>query len=223
VRCLSHTHTHASTHRHSARKTLTHQPSAPRANTRPQSTKIFVNGVWIGIHREPQTLVRTLRHLRRRVDINTEVRAAGWCVCVCMCQRVRPTQPHTHAHAGAHAHADAHARTHMRTRTHTRVHTHAHTHVHTRTRTHARARQVGVIYDIPLKELRLFTDYGRASRPIFVVDDQRLLIKKEDIIKLQVRARMGACPAHGRTCLNSAHVFGFDGVGWNDQGALRLH
>ncbi|KAF5833422.1 RNA polymerase II second largest subunit [Dunaliella salina] len=82
----------------------------------PQSTKVFVNGVWIGIHREPQTLVRTLRHLRRRVDINTEV---------------------------------------------------------------------GVIYDIPLKELRLFTDYGRASRPIFVVDNQHLLIKKSDIIKLQ--------------------------------------
>ena len=46
--------------------------------------------------------------------------------------------------------------------------------------------QVGVIYDIPLKELRLFTDYGRASRPIFVVDNQRLLIKKSDIMKLQV-------------------------------------
>jgi hypothetical protein len=46
--------------------------------------------------------------------------------------------------------------------------------------------QVGVIYDIPLKELRLFTDYGRASRPLFIVDDQRLLIKKSDIIRLQV-------------------------------------
>ena len=28
---------------------------------------------WVGIHREPQTLVRTLRHLRRQVDVNTEV------------------------------------------------------------------------------------------------------------------------------------------------------
>ena len=45
---------------------------------------------------------------------------------------------------------------------------------------------MGVIYDIPLKELRLFTDYGRASRPLFIVDDQKLLIRKEDIIKLQV-------------------------------------
>ncbi len=46
--------------------------------------------------------------------------------------------------------------------------------------------QVGVIYDIPLKELRMFTDYGRASRPLFIVDNQSLLIRKTDIIKLQV-------------------------------------
>mmetsp|Transcript_20952 Transcript_20952/g.45838 ORF Transcript_20952/g.45838 Transcript_20952/m.45838 type:complete len:1183 (-) Transcript_20952:1037-4585(-) len=84
----------------------------------PQSTKIFVNGVWVGIHREPQTLVRTLRHLRRQVDVNTEV---------------------------------------------------------------------GVIYDIPLKELRLFTDYGRASRPLFIVENQRLSIRKSHIIRLQNR------------------------------------
>ncbi|GFH26374.1 DNA-directed RNA polymerase subunit beta [Haematococcus lacustris] len=47
--------------------------------------------------------------------------------------------------------------------------------------------KVGVIYDIPLKELRLFTDYGRASRPLFIVDEQQLLIKKHTIIKLQNR------------------------------------
>jgi DNA-directed RNA polymerase II subunit RPB2 len=46
---------------------------------------------------------------------------------------------------------------------------------------------VGIIYDIPLKELRLFTDYGRTSRPLFIVDNQRLLIQKEHIIQLQVR------------------------------------
>ncbi|KAL6757113.1 RNA polymerase II second largest subunit [Haematococcus lacustris] len=83
-----------------------------------KATKVFVNGMWMGIHREPQTLVRTLRALRRKVDVNTEV---------------------------------------------------------------------GVIYDIPLKELRLFTDYGRASRPLFIVDEQQLLIKKHTIIKLQNR------------------------------------
>jgi DNA-directed RNA polymerase II subunit RPB2 len=38
----------------------------------PHSTKIFVNGVWVGIHRDPADLVRTLRELRRKVDITTE-------------------------------------------------------------------------------------------------------------------------------------------------------
>ena len=38
-----------------------------------QATKIFVNGVWVGVHRDPGMLVRTLRQMRRQVDINTEV------------------------------------------------------------------------------------------------------------------------------------------------------
>ena len=38
-----------------------------------QATKIFLNGVWLGVHRNPQELVRTLRQMRRQVDINTEV------------------------------------------------------------------------------------------------------------------------------------------------------
>ncbi|PIA55356.1 hypothetical protein AQUCO_00800242v1 [Aquilegia coerulea] len=84
----------------------------------PQATKIFVNGCWVGIHRNPELLVRTLRQLRRQVDVNTEV---------------------------------------------------------------------GVIRDIRLKELRLYTDYGRCSRPLFIVEKQRLLIKKKDIRALQQR------------------------------------
>eukprot|EP00250_Pteridium_aquilinum_P022160 c25312_g1_i2 orf=642-4202(+) len=82
----------------------------------PQATKIFVNGCWVGIHRDPELLVRTLRQLRRQVDVNTEV---------------------------------------------------------------------GVVRDIRLKELRLYTDYGRCSRPLFIVEKQRLLIKKSDIRALQ--------------------------------------
>lgn len=35
----------------------------------PQATKIFVNGCWVGIHRNPDMLVSTLRRLRRRVSI----------------------------------------------------------------------------------------------------------------------------------------------------------
>lgn len=47
--------------------------------------------------------------------------------------------------------------------------------------------EVGVIRDIRLKELRLYTDYGRCSRPLFIVEKQRLLIKKKDIRALQER------------------------------------
>lgn len=39
----------------------------------PESTKVFVNGKWLGIHRDPATLVKTLRELRRKMDVNTEV------------------------------------------------------------------------------------------------------------------------------------------------------
>ena len=52
---------------------------------------------------------------------------------------------------------------------------------------------MGVIYDIPLKELRLFTDYGRASRPLFIVDNQRLLVRKSHIMKLQNREETDYC------------------------------
>ena len=40
-----------------------------------QTTKVFVNGVWVGIHRNPTMLVQTLRQMRRQVDISTEVSA----------------------------------------------------------------------------------------------------------------------------------------------------
>ncbi|GAB4814750.1 hypothetical protein N2152v2_001796, partial [Parachlorella kessleri] len=88
----------------------------------PKSTKIFVNGVWVGIHRDPQMLVRTLRSMRRQVDINTEV---------------------------------------------------------------------GVVHDIRLQELRLYTDYGRCCRPLFIVEGQSLLVKKRDIIMLANREETG--------------------------------
>ncbi|KAI7738156.1 hypothetical protein M8C21_007539 [Ambrosia artemisiifolia] len=47
--------------------------------------------------------------------------------------------------------------------------------------------EVGVVRDIRLKELRIYTDYGRCSRPLFIVKNQRLLIKKKDIQTLQQR------------------------------------
>lgn len=33
------------------------------------ATKIFVNGCWVGIHRDPEQLMNTLRKLRREMDI----------------------------------------------------------------------------------------------------------------------------------------------------------
>ena len=35
--------------------------------------KIFVNGNWVGVHRDPKNLVDTFRSLRRMVDIDAEV------------------------------------------------------------------------------------------------------------------------------------------------------
>ena len=33
------------------------------------STKIFVNGCWVGIHRDPDQLMSTLKRLRRQMDM----------------------------------------------------------------------------------------------------------------------------------------------------------
>lgn len=82
----------------------------------PHATKIFVNGNWIGIHRDPNELVRTLRSLRRCVDVDAEV---------------------------------------------------------------------SVIRDIMAKELRIYTDAGRVCRPLFIVEDNELLLKKDHVEKLQ--------------------------------------
>ncbi|KAL7753232.1 DNA-dependent RNA polymerase II [Sorochytrium milnesiophthora] len=37
------------------------------------STRVFVNGVWVGIHRDPDDLIKTIKSLRRSADINAEV------------------------------------------------------------------------------------------------------------------------------------------------------
>lgn len=37
------------------------------------ATKVFVNGVWMGVHRDAHELVKTLRRLRRKDDISAEV------------------------------------------------------------------------------------------------------------------------------------------------------
>jgi len=46
---------------------------SPQTITDPGTTKIFVNGSWVGVHRDPFTLESTLRSLRRQIDIDPEV------------------------------------------------------------------------------------------------------------------------------------------------------
>ncbi|KAL5989452.1 DNA-dependent RNA polymerase II [Asimina triloba] len=114
----------------------------------PQATKIFVNGCWVGIHRNPDLLVTTLRQLRRQVSKSTP--------------SPRPViliQPLSHPLGQSNPHD-------LKVDVNT---------------------EVGVIRDIRLKELRLYTDYGRCSRPLFIVEKQRLLIKKQHIRALQLR------------------------------------
>lgn len=43
------------------------------ANSIADATKVFVNGVWIGIHRDPGELINALKQMRRSVDISPEV------------------------------------------------------------------------------------------------------------------------------------------------------
>jgi len=61
--------------------------------------------------------------------------------------------------------------------------------------------EVSVIRDIQNRELRLFSDAGRCCRPIFIVEDQKLLIKKKHIEKLRSKEESGfrwsECIANG--------------------------
>jgi DNA-directed RNA polymerase II subunit RPB2 len=78
-------------------------------------TKVFVNGVWMGVHRDPLNLVKTIKKLRRKDDITAET---------------------------------------------------------------------SIVRDIRERELRISTDAGRVCRPLFIVENQQLLIKKAHIEKL---------------------------------------
>ncbi|KAI9319066.1 DNA-directed RNA polymerase II subunit RPB2 [Dichotomocladium elegans] len=85
------------------------------ASSIPSSTKIFVNGVWVGVHRDPEELIYSLRQMRRSVDISPEV---------------------------------------------------------------------SIVRDIREKELRIYTDAGRCCRPLFIVQDQQLLLTKNEVNRL---------------------------------------
>jgi DNA-directed RNA polymerase II subunit RPB2 len=49
--------------------------------------------------------------------------------------------------------------------------------------------EVSIVRDIQNQELRISTDAGRCCRPLFIVENQKLLIKKSHIRKLQRRVR----------------------------------
>ncbi len=83
------------------------------------ATKIFVNGCWVGIHRDPEQLMSTLKKLRRQMDIITS--------------------------------------------------------------------EVSMIRDIRDREIRIYTDAGRICRPLLIVEDCRLLMKKNHIEMLKDR------------------------------------
>mmetsp|Transcript_29447 Transcript_29447/g.59712 ORF Transcript_29447/g.59712 Transcript_29447/m.59712 type:complete len:682 (-) Transcript_29447:1752-3797(-) len=88
----------------------------PSVIAEPSTCKIFVNGNWVGIHRDPKKLVDTFRDLRRVVDIDAEV---------------------------------------------------------------------SIVRDISESEVRIYTDAGRICRPLFIVENQQLKIKKSHIMQLQ--------------------------------------
>ena len=78
-----------------------------------------MNGCWVGIHRDPEQLMTTLRKLRRQMDIiNAEV---------------------------------------------------------------------SMIRDIRDREIRIMTDAGRICRPLLIVEDCKLLIKRRHIDMLKER------------------------------------
>jgi DNA-directed RNA polymerase II subunit RPB2 len=45
--------------------------------------------------------------------------------------------------------------------------------------------EVSIVRDIADKEVRIYTDAGRICRPLFVVQDQQLVLKKHHILQLQ--------------------------------------
>ena len=91
----------------------------------PGATKVFLNGAWVGVHRDAPALVSTLRAMRRQVDINTEV---------------------------------------------------------------------GIVHDVALQELRLYSDAGRCCRPLFIVEGGAARLRKAHVASLARRADAAGDP-----------------------------
>ena len=81
------------------------------------STKIFVNGCWVGIHRDPEQLMFTLRKLRRQMDVVVS--------------------------------------------------------------------EVSLVRDLQNREILINTDAGRICRPLLIVENGKLLLKRHHIQMLK--------------------------------------
>ena len=113
-----------------------------------RGTKIFVNGVWQGISKDPQRLVDTMRKLRRVGDIRAEV---------------------------------------------------------------------SIVRDVRDRELRIFTDAGRVCRPLFVVQDQRLMYTKRHARWLAAGADDGSLSRDNRRTNYAPEVEGEPvNFGWSE-------
>jgi DNA-directed RNA polymerase II subunit RPB2 len=70
-----------------------------------------------------------------------------------------------------------------------------------------------VVWDMRDKELRLQCDAGRCCRPLFVVEDRRLKIRKSDIKVLQERSAM---TPHGTAAGGDARSIASQNARWSD-------
>lgn len=48
-------------------------------------------------------------------------------------------------------------------------------------------KEISIVRDISNKEVRFFTDSGRVQRPLFIVENGQVVLKKEHIRKLKSR------------------------------------
>lgn len=74
--------------------------------------KVFLNGKWVGTHNNANDLIKSIKEIRRRQDLPSEI---------------------------------------------------------------------SIVRDILNKEIRFFTDGGRVMRPLFIVEDSQILLKKGHI------------------------------------------
>lgn len=71
--------------------------------------------------------------------------------------------------------------------------------------------EVGMVHDMRLGELRLYTDYGRCCRPLFIVEKQQLRITKNDIRRL-IESQQGLLEENEDEETAEAQTFGWSNL-----------